>query len=382
MRRADVGLPPQAGSHWDTPEERVKISWVTIDRFCQEEADAKENVRRQLEHTGKPLRSSADSLSDDELLAKLRSFGLDVDRDGVERLCAGALSAQEVAAPILDKLKLDETTVDWVWISLLALWQRWWPDRPSLELLDDKIQAGYDQDENDPHAAAVTWLNAWSDVQWLCDATGLSSSEEFDDRFPMTQSLYNWSQDLEMALENAGRDDHEMRQALIDFCEESLRRFPREEQLLTENRRRALAGAYFDAGMTEKAEELFGSWLDADPGWGWGWIGWADCYLPWGGRTADLGRAEELLSRGYRVPGVRDRVYIAERLQRCARTVAGPAKPGSSPSRPGGCGARRSAQPPGRRRHRGTPRGWPKWDAMPRVLAAAGRSSKSAAAPR
>ena len=102
----------------------MKISWVTIDRVCQEEADAKENVRRKLEHTGKPLRSSADSLSDDELLTKLRSFGLDVDRDGVERLCAGALSAQEVAAPIVDKLKLgDEPGVDWVWISLLALWQ-------------------------------------------------------------------------------------------------------------------------------------------------------------------------------------------------------------------------------------------------------------------
>ena len=139
-----------------------------------EETDAKENVRRELEHAGNPLRSSADSLSDDELLTKLRSFGLDVDRDGVERLCAGALSAQEVAEPILDTLKLgDETTVDWLWISLLALWQRWWPDRPSLELLDDKIQAGYAQDpEIDPHAAAATWLNAWSDVQWLCDATG------------------------------------------------------------------------------------------------------------------------------------------------------------------------------------------------------------------
>ena len=49
------------------------------------------------------------------------------------------------------------------------------------------------------------------------------------------------------------------------------RRFPREDQLLTENRRGALGGAYFDAGMTGKAEELFRSWLDADPGWGWAW---------------------------------------------------------------------------------------------------------------
>jgi SEC-C motif len=299
------------------PEERVKISWVTIDRFCQEEADGKEDIRRELERTGRPLRSSADPLSDDELLAKLRDLGLDVDRDGVERLCAGALSAEEVAKPIVDRLRLgDDMTGDWVWICLVALWQRWWPDRVCLELLDDKMQAGYAHDaENDTHAAAVTWLKAWSDVLRLCDATGIGSIGEFDDRFPMTQSLFNWIQDLEMALENAGRDDREMRQALIEFCEESLRRFPDEEQLMTENRRRALGGAYFDAGMTEKAEELFRSWLDADPGWGWGWIGWADCYMPWGGRSADFGRAEKLLRRGYRVPGVRDRADIADRLQ-------------------------------------------------------------------
>ena len=297
--------------------KRVKISWVTIDRFCQEEADSKEDVRRELERTGRPLRSSADALSDDELLAKLRGLGLDVDRDGVERLFAGALSAEEVAGPIVDKLELgDEMTVDWVWISLLALWQRWWPDRACLELLDDKMQAGYAQHaENDTHAAATIWLKAWSDVLRLCDAAGISSIEKFDDRFPLTQSLFNWIQDLEMVLENAGLDDREMLQALIGFCEESLRRFPDEDQLMTENRRRALGGAYFDAGMTEKAEELFGSWLDADPGWGWGWIGWADCYLPRSGRSADLVRAGKLLRRGYRVPGVRERADIAERLQ-------------------------------------------------------------------
>lgn len=299
------------------PEERVDMSWVTLDRICQEKADAEEDFRRELERNGRPLRSSAAPLSDDELLAKLRELGLDVDRDGVERLCQGALSAEEVAKPIGDKLKLaNDMKGDWIWISLVALWQRWWPERVCMELLDDKMQAGYVQDsENDTHAAVVTWLDAWSDVLRLCDATGIGSIEEFDERFPLAQSMFNWSQDLEIALDNAGRDDGEIRRALIDFCEESFRRFPREDQLLTENRRRTMAQAYFDAGMAEKAEELFGSWLDADPGWGWGWIGWADCYLPGAGRPADLPRAEKLLHRGYRVPGVRDRDFIAERLQ-------------------------------------------------------------------
>ena len=158
----------------------MKISWVTIDRFCQEEADDKEDVRRELERTGRPLRSSADPLSDYELLAKLRDIGVDVDRDGVERLCVGALSAEEVARPIVDKLELDDMTVDWVWISLLALWQRWWPDRACLELLE----------------------------------------------------------------------------------------------------------------LAEKAEGPFGSWLDADPGWGWGWIGWADCFGV-SRRTASAGRGDD-----------------------------------------------------------------------------------------
>src|SRR5260370_28394353 len=118
------------------------------------------------------------------------------------------------------------------------------------------------------------WLDAWSDVLRLCDATGIRSIEEFDDRFPMTQSLYNWSQDFETTLWNTGLQDRELLLARIEVCEEALRRFPREDQLMTENRRRALAESYFAAGMTETAEELVPSWLAARRCWGCGRIGW------------------------------------------------------------------------------------------------------------
>lgn len=87
--------------------------------------------------------------------------------------------------------------------------------------------AGYAEDaaDNTPRAAGI-WLDAWPDVMRLCDATGIGSIREFDDRFPMTQSLFDWGQDLEIALHNAGLHDREMLLALIGFCEESLRRFP------------------------------------------------------------------------------------------------------------------------------------------------------------
>src|SRR5258708_32372342 len=103
--------------------------------------------------------------------------------------------------------------------------------------------------------------------------------------------------------------------ARIAVCEEALRRFPGEDQLMTENRRRALAESYFEVGKTEKAEELFRSWLAADPCWGFGWIGWAACYSSRAGRPRNYGRAQELLRPGDSTTRVRERGATAEWLQ-------------------------------------------------------------------
>ncbi len=294
----------------------MKVSWVTIDRICSEEARSSPEIRRMLERSDRPLRFRAEHLSDEELLEKLRGLGMDLDRRGLEKLCDGALSAEEVVGPLIAECKAGvDFEADWIWICLVTLWQRWWPDKPCLELLDDMVQAGYrEQEQGDEAGCATIWLDAWADVLRLCDATGIRSIEEFDDRFPMTQSLYNWSQDVELALWNAGLADRGLLTARIEFCAEALRRFPREDQLMTENLRVSLARSYFATGMTARADELFQSWLAADPGWSWGWIGWADCYSG-SGEAGDYSRAEELLRRGYDVADGRDRGYIAERLR-------------------------------------------------------------------
>jgi hypothetical protein len=48
---------------------------------------------------------------------------------------------------------------------------------------------------------------------------------------------------------------------------EGLPRLPAEDDLMTENRRRALAESYFELGETGKAEVLYRDWLHADPRW-------------------------------------------------------------------------------------------------------------------
>jgi tetratricopeptide (TPR) repeat protein len=119
---------------------------------------------------------------------------------------------------------------------------------------------------------------------------------------------------LEDALWNAGCEDPELLRARIAVCEEALRRFPVENELMVENRCRAVAESYFKLGEADKAEALFEQWLAADPRWGWGWIGWADLHFFTNNRSKDCSLAGELLRRGYSTPGVRNQEDMADRL--------------------------------------------------------------------
>ena len=72
-----------------------------------------------------------------------------------------------------------------------------------------------------------TWLEAWSDVLRILDKAGMKSIEEFDERFGGTQSLFNWIQDLESELWNAGLEDRQFLTARIALCEEDCGDFQR-----------------------------------------------------------------------------------------------------------------------------------------------------------
>jgi hypothetical protein len=74
--------------------------------------------------------------------------------------------------------------------------------------------------------------------------------------------------------------------ARIALCEEALRRFGSDDELLVENRQRALAESYYELGEAEKAEALYRDWLQADP----------RCGVGSAGRTATGSRAPSRIS--------------------------------------------------------------------------------------
>jgi hypothetical protein len=184
------------------------LSWVAMERIYERQILPDPKLRK--EAGPRPLRADARLLTDGELLAKLRSFGLEVDRAWLERKCERALSAQEIAGPLMDQSGHRGQASDWIWICVATLWRRWFPDQPSFEELDDEMQAGYELLKSSGAVSACrVWLEAWNDVLHLLDKAGIKLIEEFDERFNGTQSLFNWIQDLEGELWNAGLDDRQ-----------------------------------------------------------------------------------------------------------------------------------------------------------------------------
>ena len=206
--------------------DQLRMSWVTLDRFCHQEGAAKdEPLRRKLEADNRPLRSSAAKRTDGNCwtssAAWASSWTAAVSGTSARARCPPRRWHGPLHRDWEARNPGGGFHVDWIWICLLALWERWWPDKVCLELLDDKIQAGYDrQEQRDLATCAATWLDAWADVLRLCDATGIGSIDEFDDRFPLTQSLYNWLSDVEMELWNAGVNSREFLTARIGLCSE------------------------------------------------------------------------------------------------------------------------------------------------------------------
>ena len=265
-----------------------------------------------------PLRSDVKHLTDEQLLAKLSSLGITLDRESLGRLCEHHLDAAQVVAHLTDPTTFKgQAQIRQIENCVAHLWQRWFPGQPSFDRLEDKMLAGYELIEaGDVTGGCRVWLEAWTEVLALLDHAGITSLEELDWQFSGGEFVLGWLQALDQQLWNAGLDDPEFLRARIAFCEEGLRRFAASvgDEFFTENCRHALAESYFELGDTGKTDALYRQWLSADPQWGWGWISWAHCYQYARPEMSDPNRAEQILLEGRSVAQVRDSDQFSKHL--------------------------------------------------------------------
>jgi len=180
------------------------------------------------------------------------------------------------------------------------------------ERIEATIEKGYEAIyTNDYVSGCDLWLEAWEELKALMEDDGITNVQEIDEKYPWREFVSNYVQDMEMELGNAGTDDKEYYKKRITYCRELCERCG-SDQLMRENTRRAIAQSYFQLGKYEESEQEFEAMLQEDPTFGWAYIEWADCYA-WGVDEPCYEKAYEILDRGLRQAGLRDRKEVLER---------------------------------------------------------------------
>ena len=309
----------------DELEEPGGMSYAAMNRIVEDRMSSDKDYREEVESSGRPLLSQGRRMTSEELFAKLSSFGLDLNEKTVKKLAMRFLSAQEISEFLLERSRSlrfhDRFDEDWVWICAAVVWERCLPDRPSMEMIDDGMQDGYSkQDSEGDVAACEAWLRVWRDITRIMDERGMKSLAQFDAAFQGTQSASNWWWDLDTALINAGRKDGRYHRRRIAFCQDLADRFSIVDPELAVRAKDAIAEAFLELGEIEESDARYRKLVEENPGYGWGWIHWSDCYnpdniLPKDHSTPeDLAKAERILKRALEVEGVSDRQDILERL--------------------------------------------------------------------
>lgn len=209
---------------------------------------------------------------------------------------------------------------DFIWEAALFLWEKFAPQIVNTEKLDDMMQEGYELIEKKKYIEGTElWLDVWEHLRkrFTSDMKSISEAEVV---FPgMMQCLFNWCQDIEAGLENAGLNDPSFFEKRIEYCNTFCRLFPKSDELIILNMKRAEAESYFYLCETRKGDELFEKMIDEFLDSVWGYLGWGDMY---GVRRLnekvpiDYKKANKIYRDGLKkVKDHTERKYLLERLE-------------------------------------------------------------------
>lgn len=177
--------------------------------------------------------------------------------------------------------------------------------------IDQKIVAGYEYlMKGNAVNACNTWLDAWEGIKAAIAEEQVKNINNLQSKYSWTEFLANYIQELAFELHNAGLSNKVYFQKRIAYCEEVLELCGEDDDFLVENMRRAIADSHYQLGNKDKCDELYSTWLEENPDWGWGYISWADCY--WND-SSNLLKSEEILKRALLRKSVNDRSDVLER---------------------------------------------------------------------
>jgi hypothetical protein len=219
-------------------------------------------------------------LSTEDILARLRALGVDASSESYLGLAEGQTSAWTIS----DRWRADITKAltrhaqDFLGLAACELWKRYCPERPSIEMLDDRMQEGYRlASEGQCTKACESWWEVWQTIRSRLRPemdTTRGAAAVFDG----TQCLFNWVQDFELELLNAALEERRYAKIGIQLCKEVLAYFPGEDELFRTNFRANLGEFYFRAGENAEGEHVLLELIRDHPDRAAGYVRLADVF--------------------------------------------------------------------------------------------------------
>lgn len=253
------------------------------------------------------------------IISKLTALGVPFDEEQFLQDVANFGSAQEMADHWHDiyPVAAEGFDEDFIWMGIEVLWERLTPDVINSERLNNMIQDGYSLVGRGGRLGdgCDLWLEVWDHLKSRIteDMTDIDDAEQV---FEVEGFLFNWCQDLEEELHNAGFDNPEYFQKRIDYCREFCSLFPDSDHSIITNMRRAEAESCFLAGKKEEGEQAFEALIRDFPDYVWGYIGWGDMYSIFSPSETDkdISKARKIYEMGLNIDSD-EKKHLLDRIE-------------------------------------------------------------------
>ncbi|WP_095643821.1 SEC-C metal-binding domain-containing protein [Methanosarcina spelaei] len=197
-------------------------------------------------------------MSTSEIIETLRSINVDFEIERFKEQAQSYVSAIQLAEDhyYTQNFQAEGKDEDFIWLAMIELWNRIIPEKYNMEMIDDLIQDGYDDIENQNYRDGMEkWEKAWNIIVSIVPPHIKSVTDA--DKFisVLTQSIFNWCQDFEMELANAALEDAFFHLKRTKYCQDFRRIFPYSDKLIIKNMLKAEAESRAALGDTETAKK-------------------------------------------------------------------------------------------------------------------------------
>lgn len=198
-------------------------------------------------------------MSTPEIIEKLKSMNVDFEIERFKKQAQNYISAIQLAEDhyYTQDFHAEGLDEDFIWLAMIELWNRIIPEKFNAEMIDDLMQEGYEDIEKNNYRDGIEkWEKAWKMITNIVPPY-IKSVTAADKFIPgLTQSIFNWCQDFETELGNAGMKDDSYYPKRIKYCEDFRRNFPDSDESIIRNMLREEAESYTELGDTEAAKKL------------------------------------------------------------------------------------------------------------------------------